>query len=206
MMAAMISASTPLATFILAIAAGSVALAGCSSDADTSAPDSTPAEQSDPSSADAEAVPAPGSVSPAVSQDACELLTAQEVLAVLGYSAAAAESISLPGDAYALSGCTWGGADQGVYLSLQIFTPGAIEDPIGLLVGASGETSTPVAGLPGGEAWNLGFLPGGGGQGYTITWDEGSDQAALSVLGENITTEQQDALATAAEQVSAALA
>ncbi len=193
MMAAMIKVPSPIAASLVAIVASGVAFTGCSSGADTTDAESAPAE-----------LPS-GSVSPASSQDPCELLTAQEVLAVLGYSAAATESVSLPGDAYALGACTWGGADQGVYLSLQIFTPGSIEDPVTTLLGAAGEAPTPVSELPAGQAWNLGFLPGGGGQGYTISWESGTDQAALSLLGENITPEQQAALLTAAEQASAAL-
>ncbi|MCB0915506.1 MAG: hypothetical protein KDC23_07360 [Actinobacteria bacterium] len=152
-----------------------------------------------------EVTPPPGSVSPATTVDPCQTLTAQQVVAVLGYSATSPQSNAVPGDAYALAACTWGGADQGTYLALQVFTPGAVDDPVSVLLGAAGEAPTPYPSLPQGQTWNLGFLPGGGGQGYTITWVEGEEQVALSLLGSDISAQQQQALQTAAGEVAAAL-
>lgn len=184
------------------------ALSACGGSGSDSAVEPTAAPTtvtSTPPLATGEVTPPPGSVSPASDVDPCSVLTANEVLAVLGYSASDPQPVSIPGDAYALSGCTWGGPDQGVYLTLQAFTPGAIEDPLASLLGASGETPTPVSEVPGGELWNLGFLPGGGGQGVTVTWEEDGQQFALSLLGTDISNDQQQALITAAEQAAGAL-
>lgn len=156
------------------------------------------------SSTDATGQPSVGASTVAPAGDACLLLTDEQAAAVMGYSAEG-QALSAPGEAYSLSACTWGGPDKGAFMSLQLLTPGAVEDPLSLLLGASGETPTPYPALPDGQVWALGFLPGGGGQGQTITWLDRDTQVALSLLGDPISAEQQAALEVAAGQVDAAL-
>lgn len=170
-----------------------------SAEASAAQPESPPASAAD---AGAGATDDPSTVAPA--GDACLLLTDDQAAAVMGY-AAEGQALSAPGEAYSLSACTWGGPDKGVFMSLQLLTPGAVEDPLSLLLGASGETPTPYPALPDGEVWALGFLPGGGGQGQTITWLDRDTQVALSLLGDPISAEQQAGLEVAAGQVDAAL-
>jgi hypothetical protein len=181
-----------------------VLLAGCGSDSGADAASEAAGDTATGAAADA-SVPsdATGAGAEAVG-DACDLLTGDEASAVLGY-AAEGQSMGAPGEAYSLSACTWGGADKGTYLALQVLSPGAVADPLGLLLGASGQTPAAYPALPDGQQWELGFLPGGGGVGQTITWAAGQDQVALSLLGDAISSEQQQALQVAAGQVDAAL-
>lgn len=136
--------------------------------------------------------------------DACALVPAEEVQSIIGYPATG-QALNSGSEAYGIDACTWGGPDQGTFMSLQVFTPGQVGDPIGVLLGASGATAQPADSLPNGAQWPLGALPGGGGEGVTYTFTTGGKQGALSLLGSNTTAQQQQALLAAAQKVAGQL-
>ena len=139
--------------------------------------------------------------------NACDALTPAQVAAVLGRPATGEGFNSgSTEDAYQLDACVWGQVTDGTVLSLQLFTPGALADPLSILLTAAGTTPTPVPSLPSGKYYDtLGLLPGGGGVGATITWQQGNQQAALSLAGGTPGPDAQATLTTAAQQANQAL-
>jgi hypothetical protein len=150
----------------------------------------------------------PGDVAPAGAPsgsaavgEVCAALTPAQVQAVLGYDASGQGGAS-GSDAFGLSYCTWGSPDKGALMALQVFTPGAVEDPLALLVSALPGEPLPVAGLADGKQYAAGIMPGGGGVGSSVTWTMDGRQYALGLVGTDLTAEQQRALAEAARQVT----
>lgn len=143
--------------------------------------------------------------SSAAQVDACGLLDAPQVVSLIGY-ASSGQPTTGNSEAYGLAACTWGTADRGLFSSLQVVTPGAVTDPLALLLGGAGQTPQPVSGLPNGQSWAVGLMPGGGGVGYTVTWTEpNGEQVALSLLGEDIPDANKQSVTTVAEQVASQL-
>lgn len=177
---------------------GLVALSGCGGSGTDSAPESTPAAGANSA--------APTSTATS-STAACDALTPAQVEAVLGRPASGEETKTGSTDeAFRLDACVWGQVTDGTVLALQVYTPGALQDPLGILLSAAGEAPTPVPSLPSGEYYgSLGLLPGGGGLGATVTWQQGSQQAALSLAAGTPGPDAQSQLITAAQQANQAL-
>lgn len=190
-------------TVALAVAAAGVAvLAGCGG--------GTTSENSSQTSA----IPSPaatatqgGGSSQTAATAACDTLTAAQVQAVLGKPAPGVPGVAdNMGEAYKLDSCMWGELVQGQALSLQIFTPGSVADPLSLLLSAAGGSPETVSGLTQGEYYSsLGLMPGGGGIGATVTWVNGNQQIALSLVGEPAGANTEQLLTTAAQQVNQTL-
>ncbi len=176
-----------------------VLLAACGggSASSTGSADAT-AQGATSQSATAQSESASGS---AAAVDACAALTPDQVAAVLG-SPAAGQPQNSASEAYGLSACTWGQLGSGGLLSLQVFTPGVIADPLSNYLAAANGKSEPVAGLPDGKLYAIGLLPGGGGVGSTVVWRTGPGKAALSLAATDTTVAQQQALITAAQQAA----
>lgn len=136
--------------------------------------------------------------------DACTLLTEPQVSAVLNRTAAGTGE-SKASEGYGLSYCVWGLLTDGTALSLQVFSPGAVGDPLGLLLAGVPGGPAPVPSLPDGAMYAAGTMPGGGGVGTTVTWTNAGRQVALSVVGAETPESQQRALVTAAGEVNSAL-
>lgn len=116
------------------------------------------------------------------------------------------QSSASGGGAYQLDACVWGQVTEGAVLSLQVFTPGAVKDPLGLLMSAAGTSSTPVPSLPAGKYYStIGLMPGGGGVGATVTWQPAGRQAALSLATSSPGPDTQQQLTTAAQQANQAM-
>ena len=189
-----------LATSCTAVALIS-ALAACGS-AGSSPAQSTAAGSAVPSAGSG--APSAGAASAAQSGpvgEVCAALTPAQVESVLGYAATGQGGAGGGSDAFGLAYCTWGSPEKGSLMALQVFTPGAVEDPLGLLVGALPGEPMPVAGLSDGKQYAAGIMPGGGGVGSTVTWTANGRQYALGLVGSDLTPEQQRALAVAAAQV-----
>ena len=185
-----------LAATCTAVALAS-ALAACGG-AGSSQSQSTAASASVSSAGTASASAAPsGSVG-----EVCAALTPAQVEAVLGYAATGQGGGGGGSEAFGLAYCTWGSPEKGSLMALQVFTPGAVEDPLGLLVGALPGEPLPVPGLPDGKQYAAGIMPGGGGVGSSVTWTANGRQYALGLVGSDLTAEQQRALAVAATQVT----
>lgn len=203
------AASAALMVSLLAAGCGSGDDAG-----DTATSAEAAATTSAPAAAAGEGSVAPGEEESATSSatgasmaatgDACSLLSDENVEAIAS-GPATPQQISAPGETYSIDACTWSDPEIGPLIALQVITPGAIADPFAILLGASGESPTPYPSLPDGQTWNLGFLPGGGGQGYTVTWTADGQQVALSALGDPITDEVKQAVNSAAEDVNSEL-
>lgn len=154
-------------------------------------------------SSDAASVSAGASATAPVA-DACTLLTEPQVSAVLNRIAAGTGE-SKASEGYGLSYCVWGLLTDGTALSLQVFSPGAVGDPLGLLLaGVPGVPHrcracptvrcTPPARCQATGAWvrrSPGRMPG--------------RQVALSVVGAETPESQQQALVAAAREVNSAL-
>ncbi len=137
---------------------------------------------------------------------ACGALTPDQAKAVTGASATPKSPTNgvQTNDAYTLDTCVWGDLTSGGgALALQVFTPGAVANPLGLMLG--GTAATPVPSLPQGNLYRVGLLPGGGGAGVTVTWQEGQSEVALSLLKSSPTAADEQALITAAGQAEKVL-
>lgn len=178
---------------------------GCSSSGETATPSATAAAgAAESSAAEAGGSPSATGASMAATGEACSLLSEANVQAISG-GPAQAQQMSAPGETYSIDACVWSDPAIGPLIALQVLTPGELADPLGTLLGASGETPTDYPALPDGQTWALGLLPGGGGVGYTVTWTAGGQQVALSVLGDPITDEVQQAVDSAATDVNTEL-
>lgn len=203
------AASAALMVSLLAAGCGSgddatSAATSAEAAATTSAPTTGAGETSGTSGDEESATPGATGASMAATGDACSLLSEANVQAIAS-GPATPQQMSAPGETYSIDACTWSDPEIGPLIALQVVTPGAVADPFAILLGASGETGTPYPSLPDGQTWNLGFLPGGGGQGYTVTWTADGTQVALSVLGDPITDDVKEAVNSAAEDVNAEL-
>lgn len=136
---------------------------------------------------------------------ACGALTPDQAKAVTGATVTPSSPTNglQANDAYALDTCVWGDLTKGGALALQVFTPGAVADPLSLMTGASAATAVPN--LPQGKLYRIGLLPGGGGVGITVTWQEGQSQVALSLLKTSPTAADEQALIAAAGQAEKVL-
>ncbi len=189
---------------LVAAVALAATLAGCGSSGSSSSESAAPSAAAPSSVASSAGSGASaGSPSPSTSvADVCSALTPAQVQAVLGYASGGQGGGGGGSDAFGLAYCTWGSPEKGALLALQVFTPGAVQDPLSLLVGSLPGEPTPVAGLPDGKQYAAGIMPGGGGVGSTVTWTGDGRQYALGMVASNLTAEQQRALAVAAGQVS----
>ena len=83
---------------------------------------------------------------------------------------------------------------------------GRRDGSVGAAARGAGQTPQAVSGLPNGQSWAVGLMPGGGGVGYTVTWTEpNGEQVALSLLGEDIPDANKQSVATVAQQVASEL-
>lgn len=174
-----------------------VAVAGCGGDSATSSESG--------STLAAESVsPSPTLPSGTLRPAACGALTPEQAKAVTGAAATPTSPTNglQASEAYGLDTCIWGDVTKGA-LALQVFTPGAVTNPLNLSLGNA--AATPVPALPQGNLYRVGLLPGGGGVGITVTWQEGQSQVALSLLKSDTTPADEQALIAAAQQAEQVL-